>query len=53
VIVLIAFGVALGRLVLGAAGPGDLLVFLGTAAAAIGAIILELGRDQPIGGGGA
>ena len=50
VIVLIAFGIALDRLAFGAAGIGELLLFLGTAAAAIGAIILELGRDQPLGG---
>lgn len=50
VVVLIAFGIALDRLAFGAAGIGELLLFLGTAAAAIGAIILELGRDQPLGG---
>jgi hypothetical protein len=49
-VVLVAFGVALDRLGLGRAGAGDLLLFLGTAAAAIGAIILETGRDQPLGG---
>lgn len=49
-IVLVAFGVALDRLGFGAAGAGELLLFLGTAAAAIGAILLELGRDQPLGG---
>jgi len=27
-------------------------VFLGTAAAGIGAILVELGRDQPLGGPG-
>jgi len=48
-IVLVAFGVALDRLSFGGAGIGVLLLFLGTAAAAIGAIILELGRDQPMG----
>jgi len=48
-VVLVAFGVALGRLGFGGAGVGVLLLFLGTAAAAIGAIILELGRDQPLG----
>jgi hypothetical protein len=50
VIVLIGFGIALDRLSIGAAGAGELLLFLGTAAAAMGAIILELGRDQPMGG---
>ncbi len=48
-VVLVAFGAALGRLGFGGAGVGVLLLFLGTAAAAIGAIILELGRDQPLG----
>jgi zinc ribbon protein len=50
VIVLIGFGTALDRIGFGSAGVGELLLFLGTAAAAIGAIILELGRDQPLGG---
>ena len=49
-VVLVAFGVALDRLGFGRAGAGDLLLFLGTAAAGIGAIILETGRDQPLGG---
>ena len=49
-VVLVGFGVALDRIFLGVAGPGALLLFLGTAAAAIGGIILELGRDQPMGG---
>lgn len=49
-IVLIAFGVALDRIATGRAGAGELLLFLGTAAAAIGAILLELGSDQPVGG---
>jgi nucleoside recognition membrane protein YjiH len=49
VVVLIGFGIALDRLGFGGAGVGELLLFLGTAAAAIGAIILELGRDQPLG----
>lgn len=50
VVVLVAFGVALDRLAFGRAGAGELLLFLGTAAAAIGAILLETGRDQPLGG---
>lgn len=49
VIVLIGFGIALDRLGFGGAGIGELLLFLGTASAAVGAIILELGRDQPLG----
>lgn len=49
-VALVAFGVALDRLGFGRAGAGDLLLFLGTAAAAIGAILLETGRDQPLGG---
>jgi hypothetical protein len=53
VIVLIAFGMALDRIGLGRSGVGELLLFLGTAAAAIGAVLLELGRDQPLGGTGA
>lgn len=53
VIVLVAFGVALDRIGLGRSGVGELLFFLGTAAAAIGAVLLELGRDQPLGGAGA
>lgn len=49
-IVLVAFGVALDRLGFGRAGAGELLLFLGTAAASIGTILLETGRDQPLGG---
>jgi hypothetical protein len=49
VVALIGFGVALDRIGFSGAGVGELLVFLGTAAAALGAIILELGRDQPLG----
>lgn len=49
VIVLVGFGMALDRIGFGGAGVGELLLFLGTAAAAIGAVILELGRDQPLG----
>jgi len=48
-VVLIAFGVSLDRLGFGGAGAATLLLFLGTAAAAIGAILIELGRDEPIG----
>jgi hypothetical protein len=49
VVALIGFGVALDRIGFTGAGVGELLVFLGTAAAAMGAILLELGRDQPLG----
>ncbi len=51
-VVLVAFGIALDRIGLGGAGAGELLFFLGIAAAAIGALLLELGRDQPLGGPG-
>ena len=49
-IVLVAFGAAMDRLLVGIAGAGELLLFLGTAAAVIGVLLLELGRDQPLGG---
>lgn len=49
-VVLVVFGVALDRLGVGSAGAGDLLLFLGAAAAVVGAVLLELGRDQPVGG---
>ena len=49
-VVLVAFGIALDRLGIGRAGAGDLLLFLGSAAAMIGAVLLELGQDQPLGG---
>jgi len=49
-VVLVAFGIGLDRIGFGLAGVGELLLFLGAAAAAIGAILLELGRDQPLGG---
>lgn len=50
VVVLIAFGVALDRVGFRGGGAGELLLFMGSAAAAMGAIILELGQDQPLGG---
>jgi hypothetical protein len=49
VVTLIGFGIALDRLSFGVGGIGELLLFLGAAAAAMGAILLELGRDQPLG----
>jgi hypothetical protein len=49
-VVLVAFGIGVDRIGFGFAGVGELLLFLGAAAAAIGAILLELGRDQPLGG---
>lgn len=50
VVVLIGLGIAIDRIGFGAAGIGELLLFMGTAAAAIGCILVELGRDQPLGG---
>jgi hypothetical protein len=51
VVALITFGVALDRVGFRAgSGAGELLLFMGAAAAAIGAVILELGQDQPLGG---
>lgn len=50
VVALIAFGVALDRVGFRGGGAGELLLFMGAAAAAIGAVILELGQDQPLGG---
>jgi hypothetical protein len=49
VLSLVAFGVALDRVGLRGGGVGELLLFLGSAAAAVGAVILELGQDQPLG----
>lgn len=49
-VALVAFGIGLDRIGFGFAGIGELLLLLGAAAAAIGAILLELGRDQPLGG---
>lgn len=50
VVALIAFGMALDRVGFRGGGVGELLLFMGSAAAAMGAIILELGQDQPLGG---
>lgn len=49
-IVLVGFGIAVDRIAIGIADVGDVLLILGTAAAAIGAVLLELGRDQPFAG---
>lgn len=49
-IVFMAVGIAFDRLGFNAAGFGTLLVLLGAGAAAAGAVILELGRDQPMAG---
>lgn len=49
-VVLVGFGIGLDRIAFGLSGIGDLLLFLGTAAAAMGCILLELGKDQPLGG---
>lgn len=46
----IGFGMALDRIGFGRANAGDLLFFLGTAAAAIGAVLVDVGQDQPLGG---
>lgn len=51
-VALIGFGAGVDRIGFGGAGLGDLLLFLGTAAATIGALVLELGHDQPLGGRG-
>jgi hypothetical protein len=58
-VALIVFGVSLDRIAAGGMvnagwfGAGMLLTFLGSAAAGIGAILVELGRDQPLGAPGA
>lgn len=49
VVVIVAFGIALDRVGFGTSFAG-VVYFLGTLAAAIGAVILELGRDRPMGG---
>ena len=51
VVALLAFGIGLDRIGFGGAGLPELLLFLGAAAAAIGAVVLEVGHDQPLGGG--
>lgn len=48
-IVLVAFGAGADRILGGVGGAGELLLFLGAAAAVIGAVLLEIGRDQPMG----
>ena len=49
-IALLGLGVGLDRLGFGIAGLGDALLFFGAAAASTGAILLETGHDQPLGG---
>jgi hypothetical protein len=49
-VMLVGFGLALDRIGFGLAGVGELLLFLGTAAGGMGCLLLELGRDQPLGG---
>jgi hypothetical protein len=49
-IVLVAFGAATDRILAGVGNAGELLLFMGAAAAVIGAVLLETGRDQPLGG---
>lgn len=51
-VTLVAFGIGLDRIGFGGAGLAELLLFLGAAAAAIGAIVLAVGHDQPLGGRG-
>ena len=48
-IVLVALGAATDRILAGVGGAGELLLFLGAAAAVIGAVLFEIGRDQPMG----
>jgi len=49
-VVLVALGVGLDRIGLGGARFGGFVLFLGAATAATGALLLELGRDRPMGG---
>jgi hypothetical protein len=49
-IVLVALGAATDRILAGVGSAGELLLFMGAAAAVIGAVLLETGRDQPLGG---
>lgn len=48
-IVFVALGAGTDRIMAGVGGAGELLLFIGAAAAVIGAVILEIGRDQPMG----
>lgn len=50
VISAIALGMALYRVGFGATGPGAILFFVGTAAIVLGAVLVEIGRDRPLGG---
>jgi hypothetical protein len=49
VVALIGLGIALDRLGIGGFGIGVVLFFLAMLAAAIGALLLELGMDRPVG----
>lgn len=48
-VLLVGFGMGLDRLLIRSAGVDVLLLFLGTAAAVIGAVLVELGKDAPLG----
>lgn len=48
-IVLVALGAITDRILAGVGDAGELLMFMGAAAAVIGVVLLETGRDQPLG----
>ncbi|MGH2418779.1 MAG: hypothetical protein ACRDFY_10635, partial [Candidatus Limnocylindria bacterium] len=49
-VALIGLGIALDRLGLGGPGIGAVVFFVAMLAAAAGAVLLEIGRDRPMGG---